>query len=96
MRIGEVIGTITLSSRLDELAGGRFLIVQPEGLATLRDGARAKAEALIAYDELSPGLGARIAFTEGREAAMPFYPNAVPLDVYNVAILDAVRVIDPE
>jgi hypothetical protein len=31
-----------------------------------------------------------IAFTESREAAMPFYPEKrVPLDAYNAAILDA-------
>ena len=34
-----------------------------------------------------------IAFTESREACMPFYPEKiVPLDAYNAAILDRVDV----
>ena len=49
--------------------------------------------AVVIYDELSPGLGARVAFSEGREAAMPFHPRPVPIDAYGAAILDAVRMM---
>ncbi|MBK9118445.1 MAG: carbon dioxide concentrating mechanism protein CcmL [Phycisphaerales bacterium] len=94
MRIGAVIGTVTLSHRLESLAGGRLLLVQPLGapaLALAGAGA-AVAEALVVYDELNPGLGARVAFSEGREAAMPFHPRPVPIDAYCAALLDAVQI----
>ena len=40
------------------------------------------------FDELGAGVGSRIAISEGREAAMPFYPDVKPIDAYNAAILD--------
>ena len=92
MRVAEVIGTITLSRQQDEVAGGRFILVRPLGLADLAAAHGPPAEPVVAYDELSPGLGARVAISEGREAAMPFYPRAVPIDVYCAAVLDHVHV----
>ncbi len=93
MRVGKVIGTVTLSRRLEEIAGGRLLIVQPQSAATLSDGIPSSAEPVIAYDELSPGIGAQVGISEGREAAMPFHPRRAPIDAYCAAVLDAVEVI---
>ena len=54
---------------------------------------RKSAESLVCYDNLGAGMGDVIAFTESREACMPFYPEKiVPLDAYNAAILDAAKV----
>lgn len=92
MRIGAVIGNVTLSHRLESLAGGRLLLVQPLGAPALAGAGAAAAEALVVYDELNPGLGARVAFSEGREAAMPFHPRPVPIDAYCAALLDAVQI----
>lgn len=92
MRVATVIGTITLSSSLENVLGGRFLIVQPESLQTLRDGNPPSAEPLVAYDETSAGLGSRVAISEGREAAAPFHPRLVPVDAYCAAILDEVQI----
>jgi len=39
-------------------------------------------------DELGAGVDCRIGVSEGREAAMPFHPDIIPLDAYNAAILD--------
>jgi microcompartment protein CcmK/EutM len=96
MRIARVIGTVTLSSRLEEVPPGQFLIVQPEGVAALRTGAPADAEPVVAYDELGTGRGARVAISEGREAAMPFHPRRVPFDAYCAAIMDTVHVANPD
>jgi len=90
MRITEVIGTVTLSRRLENVAGGRFLIVQPQGVEALRDGEPAAAEPVVAYDEIGAAPGCRVAIAEGREAAMPFAPRLVPVDAYCAAILDEV------
>jgi len=92
MRVARVIGTITLSSSLENFVGGRFLIVQPESLRTLRDGDPASAEPIVAYDETSAGLDSQVAISEGREASAPFHPRLVPVDAYCAAILDHVHV----
>lgn len=92
MRVAKVIGSITLSARLADVPPGRFVIVRPESAAALRDGEPATAEPLVAYDELSAGVGARVALSEGREAAMPFHPTRVPFDAYCAAIMDVVHV----
>ena len=48
------------------------------------------------FDELGAGVGSRIAISEGREAAQPFYPEVKPIDAYNAAILDTLSVEMPE
>lgn len=53
-------------------------------------------EEVVVYDELAAGLGSRIALSEGREAAMPFYPEVKPIDAYNAAILDTFTVDIPD
>jgi microcompartment protein CcmK/EutM len=90
MRIGRVIGRLTLSPVYDTLVGGRFLIVEVQDRFSLAGKPRKTKEALVVYDHLGAGEGDLIAFTESREATMPFYPEKrVPLDAYNCAILDA-------
>ena len=90
MRIGRVIGRLTLSPIYDTLVGGRFLIVEVQDRFALAGQPRKTKEALVVYDHLGAGHGDLIAFTESREATMPFYPEKrVPLDAYNCAILDA-------
>src|SRR5512136_902053 len=86
MRVAEVIGTLTLSRRLDDIRPGQWLLVQPLGAETICDGTPGTAEPVVAYDELNPGIGARVAISEGREAAMPFHPAKVPIDAYCAAV----------
>lgn len=91
MRIGEVIGTVTLSRWHPSLAGGSYKLVVPLSLADLLGRGEEPAEELTVYDELGAGLGSRIAFSEGREAAQPFHPDMKPIDAYNAAILDTIH-----
>jgi microcompartment protein CcmK/EutM len=93
MRVGEVIGTVTLSTRVADLPPGNLLLVRPLDLDAIGAGAGAAAEPVVAFDQLSAGLGARVSLSEGREAAMPFHPTPVPLDVYCAAILDTVYAV---
>ena len=95
MRVGNVIGTVTLSQRLEHVSGGRLLLVQPRHLASLRDDTPGTAEPVVAYDEISAGMGSVVAVSEGREAAMPFYPRLVPIDAYVAAVLDHVQAGTP-
>ncbi|MGB6694196.1 MAG: EutN/CcmL family microcompartment protein, partial [Terracidiphilus sp.] len=46
-------------------------------------------KALIAIDELGAAKGQMVAFTEGREASNPFWPNPVPVDAYLSLIVDS-------
>ncbi|MCR4415449.1 MAG: carbon dioxide concentrating mechanism protein CcmL, partial [Thermoguttaceae bacterium] len=85
MRIGEVIGTVTLNRWHPSLAGARFKLVVPLSLADLEGSGGEPAEELTVYDELGADVGHRIAFSEGREAAMPFHPEIKPLDAYCAA-----------
>ena len=94
MRIGKVIGNVTLSRGHESLRGGCLLLVTPLSLEQLAGQQGDEHEPFVVYDELGAGLGHRIAISEGVEATMPFAPNYKPLDAYNAAILDDVR-IDP-
>jgi microcompartment protein CcmK/EutM len=92
MRIGEVIGSVTLSRAHPSLAGASFRLAIPLSLDELRRGGRATGEPIVVYDDLGTADGSRIAISEGREAAQPFYPNDKPVDAYNAAILDTIDV----
>ena len=93
MRIGKVVGRVTLSDAYKTLLGGRFVIVEIQDRFSLAGQARKSTETLVAYDHIGAGQGDLIALSESREACMPFYPEKiVPLDAYNAAILDHAQV----
>jgi len=89
VRIGKVVGRVCLSPLYDTLVGGRFLIVEVQDRHVLAGKPRQTAESLVMYDHLGAGVGELVAFSESREACMPFYPEKrVPIDAYCSAILD--------
>lgn len=90
MRIGEVIGTVTLNRWHPSLGGGRYRLVVPLSQANLQGDLRQRAEALVVYDGIGSAIGHRVAFSEGTEAAQPFHPDLKPIDAYAAAILDTV------
>jgi microcompartment protein CcmK/EutM len=92
MRICEVIGTVTLSRVHPSLVGGSLRLAVPLSLANLNGESNTRAEALVVYDILGAGVGERMAVSEGGEAAQPFHPDKKPVDAYNAAILDQVRI----
>ena len=97
MRIGKVVGRVTLSQSYHALIGGRFVIVEVQDRFALAGQPRKSKESLVAYDNIGATDGDLIAFAESREACMPFYPEKiVPLDAYNAAILDRVDVKEVE
>ena len=92
MRLGHVIGRITLSRQDPAYKGGRFLLVQPfskEQFAGAPMLPLAKGSSLIVYDKLGAGVGHVIAFIEGAEATSPFY-LPTPVDAFNAALIDQV------
>jgi len=98
MRLGTVIGRITLTHKEPVYTGGRLLIVQPlsrEQFAASPSAnvgfsapsvPLAKGTSLVVYDELGAQDGNIIGFTEGAEATQPFSGDA-PVDAYNACIV---------
>lgn len=102
MRLGKVIGTVTPGRIHPLLQSGQFKIVRPftwkdfrkahDGGTLCKEELVPTGEEVIAYDELSAGIGEWVAFSEGAEAAMPFYPNVKPIDAYAGAIIDTMEI----
>lgn len=92
MRLGHVIGTVTLSRQDPAYRGGRFLLVKPWTAAEFASPAGepdAAGAGLVVYDRLGAGVGQVVGFTEGSEAARPF-SEPPPVDAYCAAIVDEV------
>ena len=92
MRIGEVIGRVTLSRFQPQLQGGRFLIALPMPLAALTESAATRGEELVVFDNLGAGPGSLIGISEGREAANPFGKTKTPVDAYSACIIDQITI----
>lgn len=95
MRIAEIIGTVTLSRVHPTLAGATLRLAIPMSLKDLASDQPPRGEELVVYDDLGAGIGSRIAFSEGGEAAQPFLPADKPVDAYNAAILDDIQIRIP-
>jgi len=97
MRLGHVIGRVTLSQQDPAYKGGRFLLVQPfsnEQFAGAPMLPLAKGSSLVVYDNLGAGVGHVIAFTEGAEATAPF-DQPTPVDAFNAALIDQIFYTPP-
>jgi microcompartment protein CcmK/EutM len=92
MRIGTVIGRVTLSVRRKEIFGERLLLVLPWRKETL-SGVDKFDPAIVVYDQLGANTGQNIAISEGSEAARPF-PTPTPVDAYCAALLDDISYKD--
>ena len=64
MHIGKVVGTLVATTRVENLEGVRFLIVQP-----LTTELKPRGKRLVAVDSVSAGPGDIIYYVRGREAA---------------------------
>ena len=94
MRLGTVIGRVTLSASVPALKGARWLIVSPFTREHFQWGAETPAgistePSLVVYDDIGGGVGQTIGFIEGREAASPF-DQPTPIDAVNAALVDEI------
>ena len=102
MRLGTVIGRVTLSKGVPAFKGARWLVISPftrdhpstgSGQVFPKQNRSPQGlsvdHTLVVYDNLGGGVGDTIGFIEGREAAMPF-DNPTPIDAINAAIVDEV------
>src|SRR5215471_17469149 len=94
MRLGTVIGRVTLSSTVPALTGARWLIVSPFTRDHFQQGSDSpsglsKDPSLVVYDDLGGAVGQTIGFIEGREAASPF-DSPTPVDAISGALVDEI------
>ena len=83
MQLAQVIGEVVATVKDPNLTGTTLLVLQP--LAA--DGSAA-GRTLVALDSVGAGVGERVFFVRGREAAFPFYPAEPPTDASIVGIVD--------
>ena len=94
MRLGRVIGRVTLSTAVPALAGARWLVVSPFTREHFQRGSEPPAglspdPSLVIYDDLGAAVGQTVGFVEGREAACPF-EVATPVDAIDAALVDEI------
>jgi ethanolamine utilization protein EutN len=83
VQLAQVIGEVVATMKDPNLAGTTMLVLQPLGA----DGQPA-GRTLVALDSIGAGVGERVFFVRGREAAFPFYPAEPPTDASIVGIVD--------
>jgi len=94
MKLGTVIGRVTLSKATPGIEGARWLLVSPFTREHFQRGAQpleglSKDPSLVVYDALGGGVGQTIGYVEGREAAQPF-EIPPPIDAINAALIDEI------
>ena len=92
MKLGTVIGRVTLSKSVDSYEGGTFLVVSPLSRGQF-DAGLDKSEgmgtepSLVIYDSLGAAVRQIVGYEEGREAAQPF-DEPTPVDAISVVLVD--------
>ncbi len=93
MRLGTVIGRVTLSKTVPGLPGARWLVVSPFMREHFKSDSNAptisKEPSVVVYDDLGGGVGQTIGFIEGRAAAQAF-DKSPPIDAISVALVDQI------
>jgi microcompartment protein CcmK/EutM len=86
LQLARVIGEVVSTVKDANLKGIKLLVVQP-----LAPGGEPAGRTLVALDSVGAGVGEKVFFVRGREAAYPFYPAEPPTDASIVGIVDAVQ-----
>ena len=90
MRLGSGRGHVVLTPAVAAFRGKTLVVLEPVTMENLCAGnGLGGGKSLVAIDELGAAKGQMVAFTEGREAANPFWPDAVPVDAYCSLIVDS-------
>lgn len=97
MRLGIVRGHVTLSPTVAELMGKTLVVLEPVTMVNLAaKNGLGGGKSLVAVDALGAAKGQVVAFTEGREAANPFWPQSVPIDAYCTLIVDSITIANSQ
>jgi microcompartment protein CcmK/EutM len=83
VQLARVIGEVVATIKDPNLVGMTLLVLQP-----LAPSGEPAGRTLVALDSVGAGVGERVFFVRGREAAYPFYPAEPPADASIVGIVD--------
>jgi microcompartment protein CcmK/EutM len=83
VQLARVIGEVVATIKDPNLSGRTLLVLQP-----LAPSGEPAGRTLVAVDSVGAGVGERVFFVRGREAAFPFYPAEPPTDASIVGIVD--------
>ncbi len=84
---------MTLNPAVAAFHGKTLVVLEPVTMENLRSrNGRGGGKSLVAIDSLGAAEGQIVAFTEGREASNPFWPDGVPVDAYCSLIVDSINV----
>jgi ethanolamine utilization protein EutN len=93
MRLGIVRGHVTLNSAVPSFRGKTLVVLEPVTMENLKAGnGLGGGKSLVAIDSLGAAEGEMVAFTEGREAANPFWPESIPVDAYCSLVIDSINI----
>jgi microcompartment protein CcmK/EutM len=87
MQVARVMGEVVATMKDSNLTGMKLLVLQP-----LSASGEASGRTLVALDSVGAGVGERVFFVRGREAAFPFYPSEPPTDAAVIGIVDQIDV----
>jgi microcompartment protein CcmK/EutM len=85
MQLARVLGEVVSTMKDANLEGLKLLVLQP-----LAATGEASGRTLVALDSVGAGVGEKVFFVRGREAAFPFYPAEPPADATIIGIVDQV------
>lgn len=92
MRIGEVIGSVWATTKLEQLEGLKMLIVKPLNFKMEGNETR---EPYIAADVVDAGIGDKVLIVTGNPASFSVTPNVrVPIDAAIVGVIDGIDTSD--
>ena len=99
MRIGHVIGKVTMNIQEEAFRGGRWLVINPVDTEQLNTCINQQPllttqPSLVIYDNIGAGEGDIIGFVEGAEATAPF-DGPTPIDAISLAIFDTLKYVAP-
>jgi ethanolamine utilization protein EutN len=83
MQVARVLGEVVSTVKDTNLTGLKMLVLQP-----LSASGEASGKTLVALDSVGAGVGERVFFVRGREAAFPFFPSEPPTDASVIGIVD--------
>jgi len=83
MQVARVLGEVVSTIKDVNLVGVKLLVLQP-----LAASGEEVGKTLVALDSVGAGVGERVFFVRGREAAFPFYPAEPPTDASVIGIVD--------
>jgi ethanolamine utilization protein EutN len=85
MELAHVIGQVVSTVKADELKGVKLLVIQP-----VDHEEKKKGDPLVAVDTVQAGVGDRVYWVLGREAALALDKTFVAVDAAIVGVVDEV------